>query len=84
VCAQAARAPPPIDFTWEREWRVHAEQLAPDPRACDLIVPDADAEEELRNRHDAEEFTRSELRAQEEPERVNHFEVRRESLRSCS
>lgn len=31
--------PGSVDFTWEREWRVHAKELALDPAAVTLIVP---------------------------------------------
>ena len=58
---------PPIDFTWEREWRLNTDQLAVDPQHCTLIVPDKASERELIDRHEAEEYVESELRAQEEP-----------------
>jgi len=31
-----------IDFTWEREWRFHGDQLTLDPRATLAVVPTAD------------------------------------------
>ena len=37
----AAYSPPNIDFSWEREWRVHTPQLAISPETCLAVVPTA-------------------------------------------
>lgn len=35
-------ADPPIDFTWEREWRLRADFLDFDPGSCALVMPDSE------------------------------------------
>lgn len=32
----------PIDFTWEREWRIQTDELCFDSSVCSIIVPDQD------------------------------------------
>jgi hypothetical protein len=36
-----------VDFTWEREWRIQAEQLALDPKQTLVVVPTSDEAFEL-------------------------------------
>lgn len=31
---------PPVDFTWEREWRVPSERLEFDSQTASIVVPD--------------------------------------------
>jgi hypothetical protein len=33
---------PPIDFTWEREWRIQVDELYINPNDCSLILPNSD------------------------------------------
>ena len=37
-------ASPPIDFTWEREWRIHTEYLNFSPTNAAIVVPDEEWE----------------------------------------
>lgn len=39
VSFDPTREPTPIDFTWEREWRLNAEHLELDPTKCSIIIP---------------------------------------------
>jgi hypothetical protein len=36
---------PPIDFTWEREWRVHCDELQFSPNDAVLVVPNQEWED---------------------------------------
>ena len=36
-----------VDFTWEREWRLHKSELVIDPKLVTLVVPNRDAKEVL-------------------------------------
>ena len=47
--------PDEVDFTWEREWRLLANELPFDPFNVALIVPNADWIERLRVDHDNEQ-----------------------------
>jgi hypothetical protein len=67
-------AAPPVDFTWEREWRLNAEALAIAPDNAELIVPDRRAFDELESLHDAEELERFEVERWE-LEQINHGEA---------
>ena len=40
--------PEHVDFTWEREWRLHVDELQFDPSNAVVIVPNADWEQRLR------------------------------------
>jgi hypothetical protein len=40
-----------IDFTWEREWRLHADALALDPATTTLVVPSRDVAEYFKGEH---------------------------------
>lgn len=40
-----------IDFTWEREWRLHVDQLILDPAATTLVVPSRAVVDHLREEH---------------------------------
>lgn len=42
---------PPIDFTWEREWRLSIESLDISPSHCWLVVPSVDALREVCQSH---------------------------------
>jgi hypothetical protein len=50
---------PPIDFTWEREWRIKANELSLNQEECRLIVPNSDWANQLISIHD--EFQDSEI-----------------------
>lgn len=42
-------ATPPIDFTWEREWRIRCQELAFASAEAAIVVPDDDAEALIRD-----------------------------------
>jgi len=44
--------PPVVDFTWEREWRVHCAELSFDPSVAALVVPSRACVDELIEDHD--------------------------------
>lgn len=46
---------PPVDFTWEREWRLQTEQLRFDRSCAGIVVPDRDWEARLLAEHDVEQ-----------------------------
>lgn len=39
VCLELDRPGTPVDLTWEREWRLHADELVLPPEATTVIVP---------------------------------------------
>ena len=43
---------PPIDFTWEREWRVQTNELSINPEDCSIIVLDRSWAKHLISLHD--------------------------------
>jgi hypothetical protein len=45
----------PIDFSWEREWRIHTDELIFDPSVAALVVPDQDWANILIGEHEAEQ-----------------------------
>lgn len=45
-----------VDFTWEREWRIHCESLPLDPDVVSLIVPTAAMEKQLRDDHENDQY----------------------------
>jgi hypothetical protein len=45
--------PPGVDFTWEREWRVCADELPLDPAAVTLVVPTRAWERWFQRQHEA-------------------------------
>jgi len=45
----------PIDFTWEREWRLHADALPFDASCAGIVVPDPDWEARMRAEHEADQ-----------------------------
>ncbi len=45
----------PIDFTWEREWRIHTKELNFDPSVAALVVPDQDWANVLIGEHEAQQ-----------------------------
>jgi hypothetical protein len=48
-------AEPPIDLTWEREWRIHAEELPLDPAVCTVVVVEDRHKQILESDCEAEE-----------------------------
>lgn len=54
---------PPIDFTWEREWRLQCQELTFTPAESALVVPDQDAEEfvhhlwDEQQRYESQEYS---------------------------
>lgn len=44
---------PPIDFTWEREWRIQVEELEIISKTAGLVVPDRNWANQLLEDHDA-------------------------------
>ena len=44
-------ANPPIDFTWEREWRVQSEQLPVAPNIAKIVVPSREWADRLADAH---------------------------------
>ncbi len=46
---------PPIDFTWEREWRIQCEELFIDPDVASIVVPDEDWAGRIIQQHEIEQ-----------------------------
>lgn len=46
---------PPIDFSWEREWRIKTNELYVDPMYCSIVVPDGSWAESIISRHEEEQ-----------------------------
>jgi hypothetical protein len=44
-------ASPPVDFTWEREWRIKTDELNIDPESALLVVPGVDELREVCEEH---------------------------------
>lgn len=40
-----------IDYTWEREWRIHTDELTLEPEQTTLIVPNRKYVEEFKDKH---------------------------------
>lgn len=49
---------PPIDFTWEREWRIQTDELELPPGEARIIVPDISWAEALKQEHYRDELSR--------------------------
>lgn len=49
----------PVDFTWEREWRLRTDKLVLEPGAVTLVVPTRRWEERLREEFASKQFTTS-------------------------
>jgi hypothetical protein len=48
---------PPVDFTWEREWRILTAELSINPADCSIIMPNADWADALIMKHrDSQEW----------------------------
>ncbi len=47
---------PPIDFSWEREWRIQENELVLPPEEVFLILPDEHWARELEMEHDHNEY----------------------------
>jgi hypothetical protein len=45
----------PVDFTWEREWRLHADEVPLDPSYAVLVLPNEAWETRLRNAFDEQQ-----------------------------
>ena len=45
----------PIDFTWEREWRIQCTSLGIDPSYAELVVPGEDWAQRMIDEHDVEQ-----------------------------
>lgn len=45
----------PIDFTWEREWRIQADALELDPSYAGIVVPDHEWAQRLIEAHDEQQ-----------------------------
>ena len=54
-------AEPPIDFSWEREWRIQTDELGLPPGEARIIVPHEDWAEALEGEHFAEEEHRIDM-----------------------
>jgi len=50
--------PDPVDFTWEREWRIRCSELHFAPSDAFLVVPDREWADRLIAEHDADESFR--------------------------
>ena len=46
----------PIDFSWEREWRIHADELNFDPSVAALVLPNQGWANILIKEHEAEQY----------------------------
>lgn len=46
---------PPVDFTWEREWRIRVDELSFSPDDVRVIVPDQEVLAWLKERHEREQ-----------------------------
>ena len=45
----------PVDFSWEREWRLHADELAFNASCTGIVVPDTSWEQRMRAEHEADQ-----------------------------
>lgn len=54
---------PPVDFSWEREWRIRADELVVDPKVARILVPDESWAEALINEHKYHEYGHIQLLA---------------------
>lgn len=54
---------PPIDLSWEREWRIRTDHFELDPRETNIIVPHEDWAHELIEEHDMEALAYNEMTA---------------------
>lgn len=50
---------PPIDFTWEREWRINLPVLELDPEFCRVLVPSEEWAECLIDSHESDEIEKN-------------------------
>lgn len=53
-----------IDWTWEREWRIRAEELQIDPECARVVVPTAEIAEWLQHEHESEQDFNQQMMAQ--------------------
>ncbi len=54
---------PPTDFTWEREWRIRADELQLPPGEARIIVPHVSWAQALEHEHDVSEQHRIQMEA---------------------
>jgi hypothetical protein len=52
---------PLIDFSWEREWRIHTDSLPINPKVARIVVPNEEWFQRLRDRHDREQTHNAEM-----------------------
>jgi hypothetical protein len=52
---------PPIDFTWEREWRIQTAELTLEPTVGSLVLPSQEYLDELQRQHRRAQDTEFEL-----------------------
>jgi len=45
----------PVDFTWEREWRIRTDALQFDPAHAGIVVPEGDWTRLLKNAHNEQQ-----------------------------
>ena len=48
-----------IDYTWEREWRIHDDELSLDPEATTVVVPSRDWERRILQPHEDKVWRRA-------------------------
>lgn len=51
----------PVDFTWEREWRIHADALPITPQTARIVLPTESWFRALEGIHDSEESCSAEM-----------------------
>jgi hypothetical protein len=54
-------ADPPIDFSWEREWRISTDALSISPEVAHIVLPTDEWFEKLRRAHDRDESYDAEM-----------------------
>jgi len=58
-------ANPPFDFSWEREWRVHINELPLEPAQASILVPSEEWAQALIREHNENEHSVREFRSAE-------------------
>jgi hypothetical protein len=58
VSFDPTRKPIPVDFTWEREWRLNSDHLDLDPTKCSIIIPKRKWIKEINNYFKRKEIER--------------------------
>jgi hypothetical protein len=62
------------DVTFEREWRIRAEDVPLDPKLCTLIVPNREWDYRLRAEHDGRDMNRARALGRSPFERISEYE----------